>query len=711
MTLGQSGRPCRRGYHLQYRLVFITRFALSKPVRKARNPVILNLRLQRNSSPRVRKVNGMRLVCGIVYFDSAPLRLSQLDHMCAAMVSPGLTPHRRIWQKLSGAIAVVDFVHPLPALEPRPSGSILALDARLDEIPTAQATPEAHCAALLDRHGIGSLNSLLGDFAIVDWHPGKRELLLARDSAGIRPLFFHHVPGKLVAFASFPRALHQASLPARHLDAPAFIREALGVSSPGETIFEGVHSVEPGEAIVFTRAGSRSIFYAGSSSPAKPFGSPQQGADALREALLAAVQSRVTGSGPVATHLSGGLDSSAIAVIAARTLQPQQRRLLGYSMLSPIPGMPQPGSDHQHIQNLLNHQSGIETFSFGPGDPLDRRIMQDRPLSAALGDPENAICAHAAAQGASLVLSGWGGDEAASFGGRGSLAHALLHGNFLYLLSEVNSLRRLRGFSTTDILRGEILSYLRAGLQGRALHQPSFASVFEPNLLRTALASATLPAPLVGNVQRNLQNLITGRHIQRRTLDWAEIGAAHGIAFTFPMLDRRVIQCALNMQPTWFLRDGFKRRPFRDAMHGILPESICWRHDKQTPFPDIHLRMAFRRTALRAEIEALCHQPGIADVLNVPHIHKLLATFPTPTESMRGDADVSSILPLMLMLSSARFLQQDLKPAKVQNHNYNLGELNDRTAFHTPQRTLDDRMGRSGNGHDEQPQRFLHQPV
>src|SRR5205085_6678995 len=90
------------------------------------------------------------------------------------------------------------------------------------------------------------------------------------------------------------------------------------------------------------------------------------------------------------------------------------------------------------------------------GEPLDADKMT--PLGPE--HPDNAVCARAEEQGVGVVLSGWGGDEAATFNGRGAFAELFLRGRWQTLAREVSALKRERGWSVPNVLLGEILSYL-----------------------------------------------------------------------------------------------------------------------------------------------------------------------------------------------------------------------------------------------------------
>jgi asparagine synthase (glutamine-hydrolysing) len=68
---------------------------------------------------------------------------------------------------------------------------------------------------------------------------------------------------------------------------------------------------------------------------------------------------------------------------------------------------------------------------------LDAQIYADKVTPLRADAPENAVCTRAEEQGVGLVLSGWGGDEGATFNGRGTLAELFLRGRWRTLAREV----------------------------------------------------------------------------------------------------------------------------------------------------------------------------------------------------------------------------------------------------------------------------------
>ena len=95
--------------------------------------------------------------------------------------------------------------------------------------------------------------------------------------------------------------------------------------------------------------------------------------------------------------------------------------------------------------------------------------------------------------------------------------------------------------------------------------------------------------------RENRWRLMTSPHITEFAEVWAQTGARYGLAFAFPLLDRRVVEYSLSLPSELFLRGGFRRRPFRDAMVDVLPERVRLRHQKYQSFPSSIIDVAERK--------------------------------------------------------------------------------------------------------------------
>ncbi len=160
------------------------------------------------------------------------------------------------------------------------------------------------------RYGAGMLERLNGIFALAIWDDERRELFLARDRLGVKPLYYAQRNGTLY-FASEVKALLQAlPRPALRRDAVADYLTFLWVPDP-DTIFEGVYKLPPGHFATYSQDGLRiQQFWDVSFAPEEL--PEDEWADRLRDEVFSAIRRQMISDVPLGSFLSGGIDSSAI---------------------------------------------------------------------------------------------------------------------------------------------------------------------------------------------------------------------------------------------------------------------------------------------------------------------------------------------------------------------------------------------------------------
>ena len=171
--------------------------------------------------------------------------------------------------------------------------------------------------AAWSRWGVATLDRIVGDFAIAAFDVERRELVLARDPTGQKPLFFSIQRGR-IAFASMPSGLFYGSPPAPDLNRIAQILGGFG-SHDDRSAFLDIRRVLPGHVVSFTEGREHSSCYW--RPRLDPFEKVAEGdlVEQYRSLLDAAVQSQVRRTAdPLATHLSSGFDSTAVATTATR---------------------------------------------------------------------------------------------------------------------------------------------------------------------------------------------------------------------------------------------------------------------------------------------------------------------------------------------------------------------------------------------------------
>ena len=251
----------------------------------------------------------------------------------------------------------------------------------------------------------GLLERLDGMYAIAILDRGQRELHLARDRFGEKPLYYAHAGGRF-AYASHLLALAALDWVSDEIDGESLDRYLALHYVPGEaTIFKAVRRVLPGERLVVPLDDPqprRHRYYT------LRLGETRRVSDReLAACLEEAVASRLVADVPVGVFLSGGLDSSTIAAIAAR----RQPRIATFSM-----GFENASHDESPHAEMVANAIGSRHHHFRfDGDSFRALLpMVAAALDEPVGDqallPLYWLCQEARRH-VTVALSGEGADE------------------------------------------------------------------------------------------------------------------------------------------------------------------------------------------------------------------------------------------------------------------------------------------------------------
>ncbi|MFZ4409639.1 MAG: asparagine synthase (glutamine-hydrolyzing) [Paracraurococcus sp.] len=272
------------------------------------------------------------------------------------------------------------------------------------------------------RDGIGFAEGLRGMFAIALTNRAARQVVLARDPFGIKPLYTAEVPGG-IAFASEPQALIAAGLVQPRVRAAARAELLqLQFTTGAETIFEGIARVLPGETIVIADGAvaerrRRAALPEGGPLPTDAAAALSRLDAALEESVLLHQRSDV----PYGMFLSGGIDSATVLAMMARL---NERPVLAFTAGFDVPG----AADERAQAAALAQSVGARHVTVAVTEAM---VWRDLPrIVGAMDDPaaDYAIIptwflAERARQEVKVVLSGEGGDEL--FGGYGRYRAAM----------------------------------------------------------------------------------------------------------------------------------------------------------------------------------------------------------------------------------------------------------------------------------------------
>ncbi len=554
------------------------------------------------------------MVCGIQLHSTrqgAPVRAELVAHLKAMLAAlPGRdTDVDATW---TDGVAYLGWRGDAPApgghgrraLSVDPGARLaVAASARLDErgaLCDAEGVPHPERAGLADsdlvrraysRWGAGCPEHLLGDYAFAAWDARLRTLFCARDHIGARPLYYA-LTAEHVAFASDVNAVLEAPGVCAELDPAAVATHLVDGRRPfgPHTFFRAVRRLPAGHAMT-VRNGEPRVrrWWRPEDTPPATVRDEDSLGEAFRELYARAVGARVRGDRPVGVHLSGGLDSSSTCVLAARELRRTGRRPLAFAW-QPAPDgerhADEPG-EHAAIE-AVRRQEGLRVFwcSPTPGSIVSW-LRRDVTRDGTCWISEDRVQRRAAEQGVRVLLSGWGGDEGVSFSGRGLYPQLLRDGRWLALWRELRAVSR---YPRAAVLLRAVLPLVLPGpalvalelRRGRWRWPGRRRGFIHPAFARTVRLLPPPPRAAAGVRGAQLHALRRG-HLGERIDGWAASGARHGLEYSYPLLDRRLLEFALGLPPEQFRRGRRGRWLMRRALDGVLPAGIRWNPSKRDP--------------------------------------------------------------------------------------------------------------------------------
>ena len=215
------------------------------------------------------------------------------------------------------------------------SGDVITASARLDnrdELLKALTIPHPEEANLPDSHiilkayqqwGEACVDRFLGDWVFAIWNASKRKLFIARDHQGNTGLYYY-TDSRCLSFASSLKGLLALpDVPQR--PNPMAIAQVLvswpAHEAPTPTCYDGIFRLPPAHAMTVTPQGIEvKRYWYLENTPDLHLRTDDDYVEAFLDIFSEAVRCRLRCSAPVATTLSGGLDSGSVAALAAREL-------------------------------------------------------------------------------------------------------------------------------------------------------------------------------------------------------------------------------------------------------------------------------------------------------------------------------------------------------------------------------------------------------
>ncbi len=567
----------------------------------------------------------MSAIFGLLHLDKRPVTAEELARMGDALAMYGKDGGEQ-WQQ--GAVGLgqrLFQVTPEDAFEQQPlmsanSKVYLVCDGRIDNRRevletlklSAPATETPDSVLLLhayERWGRECVRHLIGAFTFALWDEHSRQLMIAR-SALASPSLFYHASPQTLSFATMPKGLFALPFIAHTID-EEYLADYLARTSTEATgtFYMNVKRLLPGQLLLAQgEKWSVETFWQPELTHTIHFTRDEEYVESFCEIFERVVQDRLRSRTPVGVMMSGGLDSTSIAAVAARFYQTTGKRLATFTEV------PCAGFDGAIIDGRYADETPYVQAMARQQPNLDLNLIQtdgqfylddaDRFFAAAETPFPNAanrvwyeaILQAAQMQGVSVLLEGGGGNLTISWRGDGLLAELVGAGRWTQAWREAqamtgrkNSLSLFRSLFMGGIMplmpdwcyltmkhiravgRNEADSLAR-NWRERSLIHPDFAAAYRVKERACVKGTHLSNRPTKETRSSRLSTLLFG--VRRSDGLAAAYQALYGVTLCDPTRDLRLVEFCLALPEEQYQHNGVTRRLIRRAMTDHLPRQV-----------------------------------------------------------------------------------------------------------------------------------------
>jgi asparagine synthase (glutamine-hydrolysing) len=527
-------------------------------------------------------------------------------------------------------------------------------------------------------HGESMLDRLDGMFAFALWDASRKQLLVARDKFGVKPLYLSQANG-IFTFASELKALICFPSVKREIDVQALAHYARLMWCPGpRSPLKDVTKLDPGEAL-WVRNGAverRWHFYQMPSPVEQPANRRELEAE-VGEALGAAVKRQMVSDVPVGAFLSGGLDSSAIVSHARKhcsgrmqcfTIDFDQRFAAEEGFVRDLPFA---------MQVARTLDVDLHVVNVGPemAEHFSDMVWQlDEPEADPAAMNTLAISQLARSKGIKVLLSGIGGDELFA----GYRRHLAVGVDWIWSLippaitSGVHRLATARSNRSPRFRQlAKMLSIGRYPDRDQRIAayfdwlQPTrvlslFHADHAPGLTHWPLVERLRAATPGQSPLRRMMHLVQRYFLADHNLNYGDkMSMAAGVEMRVPFLDPRLVDLAARI-PDRALVSGLQTKSIlKRALRHRLPREIVYRAKNGFGVPvRAWLRGPLRPMLLELLSPASLGKRGLFDVTNV-------GSLMADEEAGRGDNAYTLLSLACIELWCRRFVDESDRDSAI----------------------------------------------
>jgi asparagine synthase (glutamine-hydrolysing) len=455
---------------------------------------------------------------------------------------------------------------------------------------------------------------LLGDFSFVVWDKEKKTLFMAKDHLGIKPLFYY-LDENILVFSTYIQGIKAVEGINLFLDKLYIARELKNFSPTFEdTFFEHIKRLKPAHYIQFIPDSHQLYeqkYWELTPVNISAFQTEDEIYTELRRLFTEAVVCRTRTHKNIGCQLSGGLDSSAIAVLLSRNLDKNRLHTYSFVLNDKTRAYSERGIDEQETQNMIieyadlkreNHHK-IEEFHYKDVFEeleISNLIMGGYSSSDAIWQDTLFKRAGEGSQ-VGFMMSGFPGDECVSNSGSLYFYDYLGNRNWRELFrliqtEKINGLQKIGSYFKAKYHGTYFVAYRDIQKERNLLHPES-----EYNKLLNIDTEAFKFYP---TFKAYLKKQICRPHTCHRTESEGLYALQYGMETVYPLADIRLIQFVYSIPASMFTPQKLDRTLFRNTCINILPVSVRLQKKYNGA-----MTLAFAEYWLKKQIESFREKP------------------------------------------------------------------------------------------------------
>ncbi|MEH6533818.1 MAG: asparagine synthase-related protein [Photobacterium frigidiphilum] len=610
---------------------------------------------------------------GIVLAGRGKIELRELERMCNALRPYGPDRQQSLVRPGIGMLHSLMRITPEDFFEHQPlaapSGILLCADARIDNrqelagklsIHPAQlkTLPDSHLILKAYEHwGEACPEHLLGDFAFAIWDPREQKLFMARDHFGVRSLNYCH-KGDFFAFSNDIKALLALPQISDELNQQKLAEFAVLLhANASASFYQDISRLPAGHSLtlVNNKLRLRRYYRLEDNIQDVYYAKHEEYAEALKEQLNQAVLCRLRSAYPIGCELSGGLDSTSVAGLAAIELAKQGKSLETFTAVPPLgyKGAQRRGwelDERPYVQAFSDHYRNINikvNTNYFAVDPAEQNLFSilEETFSRD-GFPGRSVNTtwvgllgkQAHNKGIRVMLNGGMGNATISWSGKCLYSELLQQGRWAAWCHAVYQTRREQHCSLKSLLAKSVTPFipdpLWAGYRRIRDRQPtpwSSHSLLNPEMAQqqniasryTELGSDPYYRPLANGRDNRIRQLLKMSPVDSHHKNSA-MRALTGVERRDPTLDKRLVEFCFGIGEAQYCRNGNDRTLIRQAMKGVLPEVILHRKSKGMQPPHFSNHFHEPASELWQQLEQLKNSEQASQFLDLPRMEKML---------------------------------------------------------------------------------------